>query len=336
MQAPQPQAEEVIEISLADIAAFFKRHWLKLLVAGFLSGAAGYGLSHLAPIEYEATARILPEYSSGLGGGGLSDLASLAGLSLKNNSEAIRPDLYPDIIGSKSFLLKIMSTPFQLQNGQMIVLTQYLDEEAEPLSPTQVAQSDSLITMTKAQERVMKDVASRLTASMEKMSGVLNVRAEMPDPVLAAACTNLAVSYLKDFVADYRTARENEKLSFLRRQVAEAKGKYQRAEVALNTYRDRNVNAYTNVARIEEQRLQNDYLQAQTLYGELSRQLEASRLQAQEDTPILKVLEAPMVPNWKSKPRRVLYALGYALLGGFLTLLYLLFVAEKVHRRILG
>ncbi|WP_165933395.1 GumC domain-containing protein [Arundinibacter roseus] len=333
-ETPSPPSSEVIEVSLSDIFGFFKRNWLILFFAGLLSGAAGYGISHLIAPQFEATAKILPEFGSGTGAGGLSDLASLAGFSLgKSSSDALRPDLYPSILSSKTFLMQVLSTPFPLQNGEKIVLASYLDEEAQPLSPQQLAQGDTLITLSKEQERVMKDVAARITASMDKMSGVISIRAEMPDPTLAAACATYTLSYLKTFVGEYRGGKKAEKVAFLRTQVNEAKGKYQRTEVALNAYRDRNRSAFTNMAQVEEQRLQNDYLQAQTLYGELTRQLEAARLQALEEAPVLKVLEPPMIPNWKSKPKRSLYALGFAILGGFLVLIVLLFVKEKIHHK---
>jgi hypothetical protein len=331
---PSNPNSDHIEISLSDIFGFFKKYFWVLLLSGVIFGAIGYGVSYLVRIEFQATAKVLPEYGKGTGTGGLSDLASLAGISLnRSSSDALRPDLYPSILSSKPFLLKIMSTPFPVQGGKKILLPSYLNEDAKPISATQLSQSDTLIVLTKEQEQVVIDLSKRITASMDKLSGTLSIQAEMPDPILAAACASFSVNYLKTFVMEYRGGKELEKVTFLRNQVAETKQKYQRAEYALSVYRDRNQNAYTNTARIEEQRLQSDYLQAQTLYGELTRQLEAARLQAMEDTPVLKVLEPPMVPNKKSNPKRSIYALGFAILGGFITLVYILFRIERIQRK---
>jgi uncharacterized protein involved in exopolysaccharide biosynthesis len=315
----------IVEINLSDILSFFKRNWLVLLLTGLLFGAIGYGISYLVPEEFEATAKILPEYGAGNGAGGLSDLASLAGLSLGNTmSDALRPDLYPSILSSKPFLLKVLSTPFPLQDGKRILLVTYLDKEAKPFTPEQLAQSDTLISMSREQEGAMKELTSRITASVDKMTGILSLRIEMPDPKLAAACATFSLAYLTNFVNEYRGGKKLEKVAFLRQQTAEAKVKYQRAEMALNTYRDRNRNTYSNVAQVEEQRLQTDFMQAQALYGQLTQQVEAARLQAMEDAPVIKVLEPPMVSNWRSSPKRRIYALGFAMLGGLITIAYLL------------
>lgn len=327
MNEPTPTPESgIIEISLGDIFAFFKRNWLILLLAGLLSGGIGYAISYLIPEEYESSVKVLPELSSGVGAaGGLSDLASMAGISLGNSgSDALRPALYPSILSSKPFLLKLLSTPFLLQDGKKVLLVTYLDQEAKPFTPQQLAQGDTLITMSKEQERAMKDLTQRVSAGVDKMNGILSLRVEMPDPTLAAACATFSLNYLTDFVTEYRGGKKFEKVAFLRQQTAEAKSKYQRAEIALNAYRDRNRNTYSNVARVGEQRLQTEFMQAQTLYGQLNQQVEGARLQALEDASVLKVLEPPMVSNWRSSPKRSLFAVGFALFGGLITLVFLL------------
>ena len=321
----------IVKMSFPDLFTFIWKYWLVLFLAGLLSGGIGYGLSWLVPIEFESTAKILPEHGTGLGEvGGLSELASLAGISLgRNNSEAIRPDLYPSILASMPFLLELLSTPLPTSDGKEVNLVTYLDKKAKPLTPAQVAQIDTIITLSVDQERALKNVRTRVSAGIDKMSGVLTVMVEMPDPTLAAACATFSLNYLKEYVTEYRDGKKAEKVIFLRQQMAEAKEEYRRAEVILNNYRDRNRNAYTNVAKIEEQRLQNDYLQAQTLYGELARQLEAAHLQALEDTHVLKVLEPPMITNWRSRPKRSLYALGFAILGGLSTFISLLIIKQR-------
>lgn len=326
------RSDEVIEISLAQIVNFIRKYWGTLFLSGVFSAALGIGISFLMPKEYTSSAKILPEFSSSMKSGNLGALASLAGVSLGDNSEAIRPDLYPNILQSRPFLIQLLTTPLPTQADTLALLPVILgSDDIQPFTKEQLAKADTVLTLTIEQEAVFKSIAQRISASNDKLSGVLSIEIELPDPVMAAAATNFAVNYLKNFVAEYRTTKESDKVRFLQKQLGESKGRYQKTEYALNAYRDRNQNTFSNVARIEEQRLQSDYLQAQTVYNGLAQQLEAARLQLQEEAPVLKVLEPPMVANKKSKPKRLYFAIGFGVLGGLFALLYILFKKEKIH-----
>jgi hypothetical protein len=66
------------------------------------------------PKEYTSTIVIAPESSSAKSGGGLSSLASLAGINMNlNTADAIYPDLYPQIVGSVPFLTDLFEIPVQ-------------------------------------------------------------------------------------------------------------------------------------------------------------------------------------------------------------------------------
>lgn len=326
---------EVSEISLRQIANFFKKYVLLFFLTGLVFGGIGYYYSTTLPVQYSSVARILPEYTGGASSsGGLSDLASLAGVSLRNRTDAIRPDLYPDILSSRPFLIEALSTSLPTSNGKSVLLINVLSKKAKPFTAAQIASYDTLVNMTKEQEGTMYALRNRIVTTIEKTSGVLSISVEMPDPVLAASAAAMAVDYLQEFVTNYRSSKLVERMRLLEKQGNEARQKYQKAEIALGSYRDRNLNPFTNLSRVEEQRLQSDFLQYQTLYADLRRQLEAVKLQVQEEAPVVKVLEPPMVPNNKSKPKKIIISLQFAIVGAMLTFLWAIFFREKLHRKL--
>jgi uncharacterized protein involved in exopolysaccharide biosynthesis len=326
---------EVSEISLKQIASFFKKYLLLFFLTSLVFGGIGYYYATTLPEQYSSVARILPEYSGAApSSGGLGDLASLAGVSLRGRTDAIRPDLYPDILNSRPFLIKALSTKLPTRNGNQVLLINVLSKKATPFTAAQIASYDTLVNMTKEQEGAMNALRFRITPVIEKTSGVLAISVELPDPILAAATARMAVEYLQEFVTNYRSAKLVERIHLLTKQGEEARQKYQKAEIALSSYRDRNLNPFTNLSRVEEQRLQNDFLQYQALYTELRRQLEAVKLQVQEEAPVVKVLEPPMVANRKSKPKKLIIGLQFAVVGAMLAFLFAFFLKEKLHRKL--
>lgn len=351
---PQPIAKpdsdpDEIEIRLSDIVDFLKAsRWVVLrFVLAFLVIGAVYALSQSN--VYTAQVTVMPEaQSSGASKlGGLGSLAGLAGISLDNlgGEDAIRPDLYPTILQSIPFALNVLNQPvysselnttlplraFIRQMGQRGLLGGLMnsfssdDGEANPGAVRDPKNFSQAIEVTKEQDELIKVVQRTVSASYDKKSGMITVAAVEPDPVVAATVARLSLEYLTDYITNYRTEKSRKQVTFLGQQTGEARKKYQNAEYALSNYRDRNRNLYLETAKIEEQRLQADFLLNQSVYNELSKQLEQAKIKVQEETPVFKILEPPTVPLRKSGPKRTVIVLGFAVLGGIVGLAYALF-----------
>ena len=128
------QKEEIITISLKD---FFKVIWKeKIIVVTITSLFIGLGvyIAFTKQEQFTASGRILPEFETK--GGGLSQfagLASLAGISLDKASggEAIRPDLYPDILKSIPFFNTLFEFEVVTRDNQKMTFSQFYDKVIE-------------------------------------------------------------------------------------------------------------------------------------------------------------------------------------------------------------
>jgi uncharacterized protein involved in exopolysaccharide biosynthesis len=157
----------------------------------------------------------------------------------------------------------------------------------------------------------------------------------MSDPVVAAILVEASKKYLINYVEEYRTSKTTNQVTFLQERVSESKSRQQKAEYALQSYRDRNRGSFLNVARIEEQRLQADYTLAQSIYSDLVVKLEQAKIKVKEEKPVFKILEPAKVPTNKSSPKRPIIAFIFAVAGGFLTFFYIIFFKEKYHLKLL-
>lgn len=342
-----PPGNDVIEISLNDIAAFFKRHFRTLLLISVLSGILGVAISFLMAKEYSARTLLLPEAGTNPKLGRLGSLAGLAGISLGGveGSDAIRPDLYPDVLRSIPCALYLLNQPvFDQRNKRYNTLRAFLGADTSNnflinLFPKETTHSrpkglpQEVVSISIDEEDLIKEIQKRFNASIDIKTGIITIQSQMPDPVVAALTVQAASDYLTNYVTDYRTQKSRQQAQFLAEQATAAKQRQNRAEYALQSYRDHNHSAYLNVARIEEQRLQSEYTFAQSLYNDLVRQWEQAKIKVKEEQPVFKVLEPARVPLIKSKPNRPLFGIAFAVLGGLLYLLYALFFREKLHKK---
>jgi uncharacterized protein involved in exopolysaccharide biosynthesis len=343
--ATEKNQDQSLEISIADIINFLRRYFLMIICGVFVFAVIGYAISYAYDREYTSQTILLPE--QGVSSGGFFASLSMGGMSA-DKIGAIRTDLYPNVLESIPFALHLLKLPVvDKDNKKYPTLHNFLETHKEESllskffsGSKKVAEQKSLdlpndkILALSGEE--MGDAGRILTlvkTSIDAKTGVITIQAEMKDPVVAAVVVDAASTYLMNYVADYRTGKTAKDVDFLEKRVAEAKRRQQAAEYALQSYRDRNRNAFLNTARIEEQRLQAEYTLAQSVYGDLVSRLEQAKIKVQEDQPIFKVLEPAKIPLGSSKPKRLVSAIGFAVLGGILILSYILFVREKVQRR---
>ncbi|QJD78364.1 GNVR domain-containing protein [Spirosoma rhododendri] len=331
----QRKDEDAIEVSVADIIGFFRDNRRRILVGALIGLFLGALYAFSKPNVYTAQVSVMPEIQAKGSGslGGLGSLAGLAGINIDNLSgqDAIRPDLYPNVLQSIPFALYLLKQPVSSAKlKKQLPLSAYMDETGKSwlgtLFATDKADEQSvklpvnpqLIELTKEQNDNIKGVLATVTGTYDKKTGILTISATEPEAVIAATTAQNSLNYLTNYITTYRTEKSRRQVEFLRRQTAEAKSRYQAAEYALSNYRDSNRAIYLNTAKLEEQRLQADYLLTQSVYNELSKQLEQAKIKVQEETPVFKTLEPASVPLQKSGPKRTIIMIVSAVIGAVL------------------
>lgn len=337
IQPPKETDEDndVINIRLSDIVGFLISSLRTLLTGALLGGIIGAVWAFSQLNQYTSQITVLPEVQtkSPSNLGNLGSLAGLAGIdigAIGTGSDAVRPDLYPNVVQSATFGLYLLKQPVSpkgikavqpfesfWQQQQTPGLFSWLSfgNSKDQASTTNQTGASELLQMTKEQETTVKMLQEKITAAYDRKTGVLILTSTMPDPLVAAQTANLALRYLTDYVTTYRTEKARLEVDFLARQVAAAKHRYQSAEYELSAYRDRNRSLFLNTAKVEEQRIQAEFLLAQDLYNTLSKQAEMAKIKVQQETPVFKVLEPARVPNTKSGPKRPLILLMGLVLG---------------------
>ncbi|OIN56513.1 Wzz/FepE/Etk N-terminal domain-containing protein [Arsenicibacter rosenii] len=332
--------DETIEIYLSDIKSFLKKSKLTVALMTLICALFGIGYSLLLPNEYSSQIMVMPELQP-KSNSTLSNLGSLAGLaginleSLSNGTDAIRPDLYPTVVQSVPFSLHLLTQTVYKENVKVSLESFLSSAKGNPVSVifsrifagddqnilVSKVHNNGILQLTKEKEIHIQEIQKRVGLIYDKKSGIITVGATMQDPVVAADVAQHTLAYLTAYITGYRTEKARAEVDFLLKQVQSAKKRYEVAELNLSAYRDRNRGLYTNVAKIEEQRLQAEYLLAQDLYNNLSKQLEMARIKIQENTPVFKILEPAKIPLHKSGPNRTLIVMGMVLLGCILGLL---------------
>lgn len=324
--------DDEVEIRLSDIIQFLKdsRRWS--LISGLILLIIGSIYAFLKPDQYTAQVTVMPELQSKGGElGGLGSLAGLAGIDIGGSSsmgmDAIRPDIYPNVLQSAPFALQLLREPVYMSLlGKEVPLQTFIEEQGkqswlggsddnEKLLVPDPQNKSKTLQLTKKQEELVKTVNNSVATVFDKKNGIITVSATLPDPVVAATIARVSLEYLTNYITSYRTEKARNQVRFLGHQVEDAKSRYQRAEYVLSSYRDQNRSLFLNTAKIEEQRLQSDFLLTQTVFNDLSKQMEQAKIKVSEESPVFKVLEPARVPLKKSGPKRGFIIVGFTIAG---------------------
>jgi len=303
----------------------------KIIFIAILAGVViGLLVALLSPNEYQVTTTMLPQSDTEGGMGKISSLASLAGFDLDMNSgeSDISPIIYPQVLESAPFMLKLMNIPFTFQQvDHPVSIYDYYMKIRKPSVLELVRQytiglpgvfkasvkgsqtvsrtdKNGPLVMTENQDMIMQLLASCITLSINKKEGYLTLTCTMSEPLLAAQVAQQAQILLQTYITEFKTKKAVDQLLFIERRCAEKKVDCMNAQSRLASFQDRNWHISTASALAEQERLQNEYDIANAVYSELAKSLEQAKIQVKRKTPVFAIIKPVVVPLEKSQPQR--------------------------------
>ena len=333
------------EESSIDFSAIFgamkkhKRLFYKVLGITFVAACI---IALSIPEYYKSEVILAPELSSARGGGSLRALASQFGLSstaIGGGTDAVSPQLYPDLINSVDFRVSLF--PIQIHKKDSTRMMSYYDYLAEEqkspwwssvfsapfkLVAMLLPKSDSIIDqhhvdpfmLTKQQTSMAKLIGEKVICDVDNKTMVITIEVTDQDPLIAATIADSAKVRLQDFITEYRTKKVKVDLEYNRVLFKEAKERYEKARQKYAAFSDANQDLILQSVRTKLTDLENDMQLQYNAYNQLAAQLQIAEAKVQEETPAFTTIQSATVPVKKAGPARakmVLIFLFLAFLG---------------------
>ena len=344
-----PEEQEIDLLELAGKVWAERRLVLKWCgVAVVVALIVGFSI----PKEYTTTVMLAPEVEGGSRSlGGLSALAGMAGINMNagESSDALYPDLYPDIVSSVGFTTELFPVSVEDEEGELkTTLYNYLKEEQR--SPwwsailslpfkcigwitslfrdeeeENVGQGIDPFRLTKDETDVVKMLNERISVSVDKKTSVITLSVTMQDPLISATMTDTVMQKLQNYITEYRTNKARHDLDFTQKLYDEAQKKYYVAQQAYADYVDMNQNISLRSVQTRQERLQNEMNLAYNLYNQTAQQLQLAKAKVQENTPVYTIVQAATVPLKASKPSKLMILVGFVFLAGVMSVGWVLF-----------
>ena len=336
----------------------------KMVLNACAAGAViGLIISLSIPKEYTAGTLISPEGYRRGASSGISALAGMADINIGSSSiderDAIFPSLYPAVVHSTPFLVRLLAVPVREQgDSTAIPLSLYLKERQKSpwwsvitSAPSTLAglvlslfrstpekggdidgngiKSDmDIFHLSREEAELAGAISSRIHIGVDKKKRTVTISVTMQDPQVAATVADTVQSRLKEYITSYRTAKARRMLDFAEEFRREAQAEYHVAQERYTRYADANRGLTKLASRAELVRLRNEMNLASSAYNRAERQVQSAMAKVEKVRPVYAVIQPVMVPLSSSKPRKMVILAVCILLGGAGSVGWVLFAKD--------
>jgi len=256
---------------------------------------------------YSASASFVPQSTPGALSG-LASLASQYGVTLPGSDQSETPDFYADLLTSSQVLRAVVETNYDLLvDGDSL--------KGNLISFYGISES----TPERSREKAVKKLRDHLTVSVGLKTGVVTLVVRARSAPLALAIAQRALECVNTFNLQSRQSQASAQRVFIESRVVSAAQELREAEDRLQDFlqRNRDFSGAPQLA-FQHDRLQRDVTMRQEVYTNLMQALEQSKIEEVRNTPVITMVEQPILPAEPDSRYIVLKVLLALTLGGLI------------------
>ena len=176
--------------------------------------------------------------------------------------------------------------------------------------------------LTKKQDEIARNIASKVSCSVDKKNYVISISVEDQDPLICATLTDTVQSRLQQFITEYRTRKARKDLEYYQKLCADAKSKYEKVRQTYGSYADANNDVILESYKLKENDLENEMQLLYNNYTALQGQVQQARAKLTLQTPAFTTLQSASVPLKPAGPKRMLFVLGMCIMTFMVITIY--------------
>ena len=315
--------EEKFTSFIQKVKPYFKKLWAKrkpfiLFNTGVLILTLVYLLFLTKPF-FESNITILPEYGSKSSSilSQLSGLASIAGVKV---GESAPTEIYQNLISSESVLAKVIYSKYKTEKfSDPVDLIRYFEIDKSD-DNTAIGKRKAFLTMVKMMQMNI------ISTDVDRMTRILNIKVTLPEAQLSSDVANKIVESLDLYIRTQRKSYATEQSFYIAKRTAEVKDSLISAENALKNFREQNrITSQSPNLLLEQGRLLRNVEILQTVFVELTKQLEIAKIDEIKDAPVVNVKEFTKNPVIKAGPRKLSSLITTMFFSVLLSIIFFLF-----------
>jgi hypothetical protein len=313
-----------------------------IVLAGIIGAILGLGYSFIKKPIYTATLTYALEDGKAAGGG-LGSLASSFGLDLGSagsNSGAFAGANLMELFKSRAMVEQTLLAPVTQNNKTISLAEMFIQdqkwrekwEEKPKLKSLQFLPNTDKSKFTRVQDSIFGVIYNNLSKTAlvveqkDKKVAIGTITLKGTNEYFAQQFTLALTNTVTDFYIETKSKRAKENMDILVRQTDSIRGELNGAMTGVAVANDNTfgLNPALNVKTLPSARRQVDVQANSAIFSELIKQTEVAKVTLRKETPLIQVIDQPILPLPKEKFGKAKGIILGGILAGFLTVLGLI------------
>lgn len=338
-----------IILKAGAIITFVKKKWLIILIWSVIGAAAGLGYALFKKTLYTATCSFVLEETKGSGLSQYAGLTSIAGINLGSDESGIfAGDNIIELYKSRIMIGKTLLSPVNNKTGGELVMDRYINflklrerwKDVDHIAAIDFhTPYDSLNRM---QDSLLTSIVMAINKKVltvdrpDKKLSIINVNVLFGDEVFAKEFNDKLVATVNDFYIKTKTKKTSQNVQVLQKQADSVRVVLNNSISGVASALDAapNANPLLLTLRVPSQKKQIDVQSSSTIYAEIVKNLELSKITLRQETPLIQVIDRPVLPLPADKASKAEFMVLGLVLFAFLTTVYL--ILKKAFENIMA
>jgi hypothetical protein len=346
----EQQQIENDEISLKELIqkiqewiAYLKTQWKIIIGIAALGGIIGFVYASFQKPSYLATTTFVLEEDKGGGGlGGAMGLASSFGFDLGGGGGGLfTSSNIIELMKSRLVVEKTLLNPVKVAGKEISLADYYIQinelkegwAKKPALANISFPVNSDRIKFSLQQDSILQVISAGITkenlviVQKDKKVSIISLTIKTEDELFSKLFCEQLLKETSDFYIETKSKKSRLNVDILQHQADSIRGELNSAITGVATASDNvyNLNPALNVKRTPSTRRQVDVQANTAILTQLVAQLELSKVSLRKETPLVQLIDRPILPLEKDKVGRLKSLVLGGFLAGFLTVLYLVF-----------
>lgn len=335
------------EISLKELIekakewyVYLLSQWKSILLVGLIGALLGLGYSFIKKPVYTASLTFALEEEKSGGLGGALGLASSFGLDLGGGGSGgiFSSANLNELFKSRTMVQKALLSEVTYDNKKMSLAEMYIQlhswrekwEEKPELKELQFLANADANKFTRIQDSIINNMYADISKNVlsvtqkDKKIAITTIEVKSSNELFAMYFNRSIAKVVSDFYVDTKSKKARENMAILSRQTDSIRGELNASITGVAIANDNtfNLNPALNVRRTPSARRQVDVQANTAILTELVKQSELAKVTLRRETPLIQVIDKPILPLPREKFGKIKGLVLGGFLAGFLSIFY--------------